>query len=133
MQHIYPISVSFGDCDPAGIVFYPNTFRWMDATFHDFLRGHGGHAVICDQLNAKGLGLVDSSAQFRSPMRDGDLLSIQMTIAEWGRKTVTVTYEGQIEDRVAFSGKEVRCVFIPTPNGLVAGDMSALQSILRAD
>ena len=27
----WTVSVQFGDCDPAGIVFFPNFSRWMDA------------------------------------------------------------------------------------------------------
>ena len=26
-SHIYPVNVQFGDCDPAGIVFFPNFSR----------------------------------------------------------------------------------------------------------
>ena len=28
----YRIAVEFGDCDPAGIVYFPNFHRWMDAS-----------------------------------------------------------------------------------------------------
>ena len=28
--HIHRVDVQFGDCDPAGIVFFPNFNRWMD-------------------------------------------------------------------------------------------------------
>ena len=28
--HIHHVDVYFGDCDPAGIVFFPNFSRWMD-------------------------------------------------------------------------------------------------------
>ncbi len=28
--HVYRVNVQFGDCDPAGIVFFPNFNRWMD-------------------------------------------------------------------------------------------------------
>ena len=27
----YRVRIEFGDCDPAGIVFYPNFQRWIDA------------------------------------------------------------------------------------------------------
>ena len=27
----FPCQVHWGDCDPAGIIFYPTYFRWMDA------------------------------------------------------------------------------------------------------
>lgn len=132
MQHIHPVPITFGDCDPAGIVFYPNTFRWMDACFHSFLRGFGGHADICATLGAVGVGLVDSGAQFRSPMRDGDALQVHLDITDWGRKTLTARYEGRIGDRLAFAGQEVRALFTPGQAGLVAGDMTALRSLLDA-
>ena len=28
--HVHRVQVQFGDCDPAGIVFFPNFSRWMD-------------------------------------------------------------------------------------------------------
>ena len=28
---LYRVKIEFGDCDPAGIVFYPNFQRWIDA------------------------------------------------------------------------------------------------------
>ena len=47
--------VSFGDCDPAEIVFYPNFFRWVDRCFHEMLRQRlGGHARLCRDLGAQG-------------------------------------------------------------------------------
>lgn len=130
MEHSYQVNVSFGDCDPAGIVYYPNTFRWMDACFHDALRPFGGHAAICEELNAVGIGLVDSGAQFRSPMRDGDILTVRLTVLDWARKTLSLGYEGFVGDRLAFAGKEVRCLFQTSSKGLSAGDMSLLRNRL---
>ena len=37
----YPIEVKFGDCDPAGIVFYPNFYRWFDEAVHAAARACG--------------------------------------------------------------------------------------------
>lgn len=33
---VYEVDVMFGDCDPAGIVFFPNFLKWMDASSHNF-------------------------------------------------------------------------------------------------
>jgi 4-hydroxybenzoyl-CoA thioesterase len=33
---VYEIEVTFGDCDPAGIVFFPNFSKWMDASSLNF-------------------------------------------------------------------------------------------------
>ena len=39
--HVTRFTVEFGDCDPAGIVFYPNYLRWMDAASLHFFRAMG--------------------------------------------------------------------------------------------
>ena len=33
---VYEVEVMFGDCDPAGIVFFPNFSKWMDAASLNF-------------------------------------------------------------------------------------------------
>ena len=30
-ETLHTVAVQFGDCDPAGIVFFPNFSRWRDA------------------------------------------------------------------------------------------------------
>ncbi|MEM7721085.1 MAG: acyl-CoA thioesterase [Pseudomonadota bacterium] len=127
------IPITFGDCDPAGIVFYPNAFRWMDATFHHLLRPYGGHTSICDALQGVGLGLVDASAGFRSPMRDGDLLLIDAKITTWSRRSLTLTYTGRVDGAVSFMGQEVRCLFQRTETGMVAGDLEGLKQMLEQE
>ncbi len=132
MIKTFSIQVSFGDCDPAGIVFYPNIFRWMDATFHGSLRAYGGHGAVCRTLDSAGLGLVDASVQFHRPMRDGDLLRIDIERLGWTRRTLTLNYAGYVGDGCAFTGREVRCLFMRTKTGMVAGDLDPLRKILEA-
>lgn len=131
MPSILTVDVTFGDCDPAGIVFYPNIFRWMDASCQKLLRPIGGHAAIVSEFGSLGLGLADAQAQFRSTIRDGDVLDIHLTIAKWSRRSLTLSYEGRVGDRLAFEGREVRCLFIRDESGIVAGDMSALRARLE--
>ena len=38
---IFEVEVMFGDCDPAGIVFFPNFSKWMDASSFNFFRQCG--------------------------------------------------------------------------------------------
>ena len=33
---VYEVEIMFGDCDPAGIVFFPNYSKWMDASSLNF-------------------------------------------------------------------------------------------------
>lgn len=123
--------ITFGDCDPAGIAFYPNTFRWMDAAFHNLIRPSGGHAEICRKLHSIGLGLVDASARFSYPMHDGDVLEIRTHVSQWSTKSMTLAYEGRVGDTMTFMGKEVRCLFVQTAQGIAAGDLTGLRKILE--
>ncbi|MGH1355092.1 MAG: acyl-CoA thioesterase [Thalassovita sp.] len=131
MLHALTHTVTFGDCDPAGIVFYPNSFRWMDACFHDMLARAGGHADICKEIGSVGLGLADASAQFRAPMMDRDPLSIRLLGIDWGRRALTVNYETRVGDRLCFTGTEVRCIFRETDKGMGADTTDALKSLLE--
>mgnify|MGYP003646759292 FL=1 len=131
MRHEQDFEITFGDCDPAGIVFYPNIFRWMDAAFHGALRRHGGHAKLCARLEAVGIGLADASAQFRHTMRDGDRLTLAFRAAKWSQRSVTLAYEGRGNDILVFEGREVRCLFKLTQTGIVAADLAELRTHLE--
>ena len=130
---IHTREITFGDCDPAKIVFYPNTFRWMDASFHQLLRPFGGHDAVCKALNSLGLGLVDAQAQFLSPMRDGDTLSLQVEVESWSTRSFTLVYVGHVSERKVLVGREVRCLFQKTENGIVAGNVGGLKEMLEAE
>jgi 4-hydroxybenzoyl-CoA thioesterase len=128
--HRWSQPITFGDCDPAGIVFYPNYFAWFDRTFHDWLRQFGGHTNICTSLGSLGLGLMEVSAKFRAPCKDGDTLDLHLTIEAWDRKALRLSYEGQIAGRTAVIGQEVRGLFKTSPTGIMAGDMQELKAYL---
>jgi 4-hydroxybenzoyl-CoA thioesterase len=131
--HSVDYSISFGDCDPAGIVFYPHVYAWFDRTFHDWLRRYGGHGAICETLGAIGLGLMEASAQFRRPMRDGDVLTLTLSVEEWGRKTLRLSYEGRVGGHVTVVGNELRALFKRTDNGMVAAEVEALRRMVEGD
>lgn len=41
MSYETRFTIEWGDCDEAGIVFYPNYFYWLDCTFQRWLRSVG--------------------------------------------------------------------------------------------
>jgi 4-hydroxybenzoyl-CoA thioesterase len=129
--HSLTYTVTFGDCDPAGIVFYPNIYGWFDRTFHDWLAGFGGHQAICAELGAIGLGLMQADAKFRRPMQPNDTVTITMTVRDWGRKALVLGYEVTMGETVMATGEEVRGMFKRTEQGLSAGEMAALKALLE--
>ena len=129
-MHAYTYRVTFGDCDPAGIVYYPNILKWVDTAFHDFLHLHGGHDPVCAKAGSAGLGLIDVSIQFRSPMVNGDYVTIRFEEIEWATRTFTVRYQGFVGERLAFEAKEVRGVFKQQDGRMSAGETADLRAIL---
>lgn len=129
--HRFPVRVSFGDCDPAGIAYYPNILSWLDRTFHDWLWGFGGHDALCRKLDAIGIGLMDISARFVGPIRNGDDLTLALTIERWQPKAVTLGYEVRKDDRLMATGRETRGLFAMTKAGMIASDLSPLRAILE--
>jgi len=129
--HRISVRVSFGDCDPAGIAYYPNILSWLDRAFHDWLWGFGGHDALCRKLDAVGIGLMDVSARFVRPIRNGDDLTVALTIENWQTKAVAIDYEVRAGDRLMATGRETRGLFAKTKAGMIATQLAPLRAILE--
>lgn len=131
MLHQTSFDISFGDCDPAGIVFYPNYFRWMDAVFHGFLKARaGGHAQLCQTLGAKGIGLMETSMSFASPATDGDRLTWSLDHITWHDRSFELTYRVETVARKVLEGRERRGVFTVADGRMRAADVNPLRELL---
>ncbi|WP_372891455.1 acyl-CoA thioesterase [Rhodosalinus sp.] len=131
-DHVLRVAVTFGDCDPAGIVFYPTFFRWFDRCFHDFLfLRAGGHAALCERLGSAGLGLMEADARFRAPVRENETLVLGMRASGWHAKAVRLDYTGHVGERLAVVGHELRGVFLHRDGRMTAGEVAPLRAALR--
>ncbi len=102
------VTAEWGDCDPAGIVFYPRFFSWMDAAFQALLRHHGlSQQALEDRFGAV-TPLVEVGARFRQPVRPGDGLRIEVRIVAWEDKRLRITYCFKAGGRTMAEGFEVR-------------------------
>jgi len=108
--HVTEFIVEFGDCDPAGIAFYPNYFRWMDAASLHFFRAAGvppWHELV-GQSGIIGTPIVDVSARFLRPASYGDTIAIETTIARWGGRSFVFKHIIRRAGDVLAEGREVR-------------------------
>ena len=81
------IPVRFQHTDPAGIVFYPNYFRWFDNAFHHLLRQCGiGQRTLVERFDTLGTPIADTGARFLRPASYGDEITIHTVVEEWRRK-----------------------------------------------
>lgn len=130
--HRFPVRVSFGDCDPAGIAYYPNILSWLDRAFHDWLWGFGGHEALCRKLDAVGIGLMDVSAKFVRPIRNGDDLTVALSVEGWQTKAVVLGYQVRAGDRLMATGRETRGLFAKAEAGMIAAELAPLRAILES-
>lgn len=109
-RHTTRFTVEFGDCDPAGIVFYPNFFRWMDASSLHYFRAMG--VPPWRELEARtgvlGTPLVDAQARFVAPASYGDVIDVDTTIDEWRGKSFALSHIIRRNTDVLVEGREVR-------------------------
>jgi 4-hydroxybenzoyl-CoA thioesterase len=86
--------IEWGDCDPAGIVFYPRYFAMFDScttalfslalgmTMHEFMRHY----------RFAGYPIVDARARFLKPAKFGDDVMIETKVAEFRRSSFDVQH-----------------------------------------
>jgi YbgC/YbaW family acyl-CoA thioester hydrolase len=109
--------IDWGDCDPAGIVFYPNYFRWIDATFHALGRAAGfDQTTLAQDFGLRGTPLVEARLTFRAPARYHDRLAIAARITRLGESGLTLAYDLAVGDRRVAEGTESR-VFVAEAGG----------------
>jgi 4-hydroxybenzoyl-CoA thioesterase len=89
------VQVSWGDCDPAGIVFYPRFYAWMDNVSHVLAREMGipREAMIPPGAELLGFPVVGTQAQYIAPARIDDLLEVRTRVAHIGRTSLSLRHE----------------------------------------
>jgi 4-hydroxybenzoyl-CoA thioesterase len=104
------IRVQWGDCDPAGIVFYPRYFEWFDAgTILLFEKATGLTKIrMLEKYDGAGLALIEASAKFAVPSQYGDDIEIESSIKEFGRSSFAVQHRGRKGRALALEGFERR-------------------------
>jgi YbgC/YbaW family acyl-CoA thioester hydrolase len=88
----FPCEVHWGDCDPAGIIFYPTYFRWMDAATWAFM-GSVGYSPKRMREEHLAMPLVAADCEFLAPARHGDRCEVRSRIARFGSASFAVAHE----------------------------------------
>ncbi len=106
----YAVNVQFGDCDPAGIVFFPNFSKWMDAaSLHFFMEcGIPPWRELVKTTGIIGTPLVEINTRFLRPATYGETIHIDTCIIEWNRKTVKQQHTVRRGNTVLCIGLETR-------------------------
>jgi len=115
--HAYAVNVQFGDCDPAGIVFFPNFSRWMDESSLAFFMAQGvpPWRELVKTRGIIGTPLLEIHTKFMRPATYGETIHVHTTVEEWAAKTFRHRHVVKRGDTVLCEGTEVRAFCIRDP------------------
>jgi 4-hydroxybenzoyl-CoA thioesterase len=94
LTHRKTIHIEWGDCDPAGIVYYPRYFAYFDNCTAALFEAAGlpKHEML-KTYGIVGIPMVDTRARFLAPSRFGDDVVVESSIAEWRRSSFDVQHK----------------------------------------
>ena len=115
--HVHRVTVHWGDCDPAGIVFFPNFSRWMDQASMAFFVACGlpPWRELERTRGIVGTPLLEIHTKFLRPVSYGDALEVHTSIEEWAAKTFRHRHVVRRGDTVLCEGTEVRAFVVRDP------------------
>ncbi|WP_346432981.1 acyl-CoA thioesterase [Breoghania sp.] len=97
------IQIEWGDCDPAGIVWYPRYFGMFDAcTAALFHKAMGLKKIqLIEKYDFVGFPMVDTSAKLVVSSAFDDEIHIDTTVTELGRSSFSILHKVMKGDQLA--------------------------------
>ena len=95
--------VRFGQCDAAGIVFFPRYFEMLNETIEDwFAEGLGVSFGDIHQVEGRSVPTAALQARFAHPSRLEDRLEFALTVERIGRTSCTLRHTVRCGDDLRF-------------------------------
>jgi 4-hydroxybenzoyl-CoA thioesterase len=110
------LRIEWGQCDPAGIVFYPQYLIIFDtSTGWLFERTGLTPSAMRKKYGIVGMPIIEVGARFVVPCRFDDEVVVESEIGEWGRSSFTVRHRILKGGELALDGFEKRVWAAPNP------------------
>jgi len=92
--HRRTVTIEWGDCDPAGIVFYPRYFALFDASTGTLFRAALGMTKPdwTRRFGIIGIPMVDTRGRFHIPSIHGDEVTIESRVTAFRRSSFDVEH-----------------------------------------
>jgi 4-hydroxybenzoyl-CoA thioesterase len=124
------VRVQWGDCDPAGIVYYPRYFEWIDAsTILLFEKATGLTKIkMLERYGGAGMALLEARAVFKAASQFGDDLAIESRVTEFRRTVFLVQHRiTKVDGTLGLEAFETRLWTVrdPETGRIKSGDMPA--------
>jgi 4-hydroxybenzoyl-CoA thioesterase len=109
-QFTRKLTIEWGHCDPAGIVFNPRFFEFFDWSTALLLQAALGVSKgdLLAAYGIAGVPLVDTKANFLRPSRFGDEVEIVSRVVAVGRSSFEIEHKLFNKAQLAVDGREKR-------------------------
>ncbi len=132
-SHKRSVRIEWGDCDPAGIVYFPRFVEYFDAsTAHLFEAAGFPKPATLKRFGAAGFPMVDLKVRFLLPASYGEDVEIESAIAELGRSSFKVHHKLFRDGQLAVEGFETRVWTVHDPDNPGRLKGQALPDEIRA-
>jgi 4-hydroxybenzoyl-CoA thioesterase len=114
-----PVTIEWGDCDPAGIVFYPRYFAIFDACTAALFQAALGMPKIAwtEKFGIVGIPMVDTRGKFSVPSAYGDEVVVESRITAFRRSSFDVEHRLlKADGALGVEGFETRVWVARDPN-----------------
>ena len=111
------LRIEWGDCDPAGIAYFPRYLEYFDTcTRALFERAGFRKRDLLKTYGIVGIPVVDLKARFMVPSRFGEDVTVESSIIEWRNSSFVVQHRLRKGDVLAIECLETR-VWVAHPEG----------------
>jgi 4-hydroxybenzoyl-CoA thioesterase len=116
--HVHTVTIRFGDCDPAGIVFFPNFLKWMDESSLAFFMACGvpPWRELVKTRGIVGTPLLEINTRFVKSVTYGESIDIATWVEEWRAKVFVQMHRVMRGDELICEGREVRAFVTRDPD-----------------
>jgi len=112
------VTIEWGDCDPAGIVFYPRYFAMFDTSTAALFSAALGidKFTLRRRFGIVGFPMLETSAKFTLPSRYGETVNIETRVTRLGRSSFNVAHRLMRGEQAAIEATETRVWAVADPD-----------------
>jgi len=101
--------IEWGDCDPAGIVYYPRYVEMLDCCTNAMFEAAGyPKPAFVRKFDLVGYPMVELNVRYMIPSTYGDDIDVVSTIANFGTSSFVISHKVYKGDALAIEATEKR-------------------------
>ncbi|RTL72261.1 MAG: acyl-CoA thioesterase [Hyphomicrobiales bacterium] len=110
LKNVHRIRIEWGDCDPAGIVFYPRYFEWFDRCTHHLFEAATGMIKkdMLEKYGGAGIALLEARAEFKMSSHYGEDIDVESEVVEFRRSSFFLEHRVTKKGEPMLKGYETR-------------------------